>query len=389
MSSAVADVVPEARLVEWVQRFVRYPSPQTDAFEAEPAVQGFIGECVAPLVEELGLPQRRDPMGNLLVELGPARREPGLLLMTYAMTHPAAAMERPYEAELVDTDRGAAVRGRGVSEQKGALAAALAATAAMHGQALRGRLVLAVSTAGETGRHDAAAAMLAALDAVPRLGVVVIGTSGRVSLANKGRLDVVVRVRGRAAHSSTPWAGVDAVEGLRQVLDQLAGLAFDAGDHPTLGRATLTPTFIETEPRATHTVQAAATLTLDRRLLPGQDAEGALAELRGGLALPAPWSLEVEPGAYMEACEIAQEGELMRSITAGCRLAGVAAPEPFYSHGALDAGYLVRQGCEATMWGPGPMDRWHSDEELVAVRDIVAGAEAYHGLIRACLGEAR
>ena len=71
------------------------------------------------------------------------------------------------------------MRGRGVSEQKGALAAALAAVkAAAERLTLRGRLVLSVSAAGETGRHDAAMSIGEALGFQPPLAVVVIGDLG-------------------------------------------------------------------------------------------------------------------------------------------------------------------------------------------------------------------
>ena len=68
--------VPTAEIVEWTRRFVRHASPQTERFEHEPQVQSFIGEQVVPLLEALGLPWRRDQMGNLLVELGPEGSEP-------------------------------------------------------------------------------------------------------------------------------------------------------------------------------------------------------------------------------------------------------------------------------------------------------------------------
>jgi len=119
--------VPTKDIVEWTRTFVRHPSPQTERFEHEPQVQSFIAEQVAPLVQALGLPWRRDPMGNLLVELGPERADKSLMLMAYAMTHPANRMPNPYAGELIEDATGAHVRGRGVSEQKGSLAAALAA----------------------------------------------------------------------------------------------------------------------------------------------------------------------------------------------------------------------------------------------------------------------
>jgi acetylornithine deacetylase len=384
MATRTDPTIAERDVIEWTQRFVRYASPQTDRFEAEPQVQGFIGECAAPLAADLGLPVRRDRMGNLLCELGPAG-DRSLLLMAYAMTHPASSMREPYAGELVSTPEGRAVRGRGVAEQKGSLAAALAATAAARTLPLKGRLTLAVSSAGETGRHDAASAILEAIGHVPRLGIVVIGTTGRASLGNKGRIDVTVEISGRAAHSSTPWAGVNAIDGARLVLDQLARLAITKGAHRGLGEATITTNFIESFPRATHTIQNRVAITLDRRLLPGQQPDAAFHEIRRGLSLPEPWRLDVRMGAFMHACEIADDGRLMTAIRSGCRARGVPAPETFWSHGALDAGYLTQAGCETAMWGPGPQERWHSDDEIVHVADLVAGAEGYLGLITAAL----
>ena len=94
--------IDAADLVALAQELVRFPSPQTERMEAEPAVQEFIGNCVVPLLARRGLSGRRDRMGNLTVEMGPVSNECSLLLMTYAMTHPASAMTDPYSAN----DRG-------------------------------------------------------------------------------------------------------------------------------------------------------------------------------------------------------------------------------------------------------------------------------------------
>jgi acetylornithine deacetylase/succinyl-diaminopimelate desuccinylase-like protein len=374
-------------LVAWTQAFVRHPSPQTERFEQEPQVQSFIGETVAPLVMALGLPWRRGPMGNLLVELGPPASERSLMLMAYAMTHPASRMAHPFAGELIEHATGPCVRGRGVSEQKGGLAAALAAVkSAADRITLRGRLVLAVSTAGETGRHDAAIRIGEALGFNPRLAVNVIGTSGRVALGNKGRVDAIVTVRGKATHSSMPWAGVDAIAGARAVLERVLGLDLGAAQHPGLGRATVTATAIRSWPEATHTLQDEVRLVFDRRLLPGEDPQAAFAAIAEAAAIGAPWQVESQFGPFMYPAEIAADGELMRAIAGGCRRAGLPPPETFFSHGSLDAGYLCHLGGEATMWGPGDVAQWHSDDERVAVSELVDGAAAYLGLIEEYLG---
>ena len=373
-------------IVAWTRAFVRHASPQTERFEQEPQVQSFLGETVVPLLRELSLPCRRDAMGNVLVEFGPPRRKPSLMLIAYAMTHPANRMRDPFAAELIEDAAGAHIRGRGVAEQKGSLAAALAAVKSAAVELdLRGRLVFAVSAAGETGRHDAAASICAALGDCPSLVVVVLGTNGRVALASKGRIDVSVTVRGRAAHSSTPWMGVNAIEGARRVLDRVLAIDVGAKKHASLGQASLTATAVRSWPEATHTVQDEVRLVFDRRLLPGDDPQAAFAAIAAAADIGPPWSVESARGPFMYPAEIAPDGVLMRTAAQGCARMGLPPPATFHSPGALDAGYFCHLGAEAAMWGPGAVEQWHSDDERIAVADLIAGAAAYRGMIEAAL----
>jgi acetylornithine deacetylase/succinyl-diaminopimelate desuccinylase-like protein len=383
---SVSPEVPRERLTEWVQRFIRHPSEQSDLMEADPAVLSFISDCARPLVEELGMTPRFDGMGNMIVEMGPADAERRLMFMTYAMTHPAASMRDPFKGELIEENGVAAIRGRGVSEQKASLAAALAAVHAYRSRGKGGGLTFVLSTAGETGRHMAAEAILGGLGAPPRLGVVVLGTSSQVALGNKGRIDIEVTVRGKAFHSSMPERGVNAITGAHEVLDRMAAFEMGEEEHAGLGRATLTSTSIASLPKATHTVQNEVRMTFDRRLLPGQDPDDAFERVRDVLDIGPPWTIEVEKGPFMYPCEVAEDSELVRHIVSGHAAAGLEAPGFMWSHGALDAGYLAERGCQATMWGPGSVDMWHSDEESISVDAVCNGANAYLGLIASYLG---
>jgi acetylornithine deacetylase/succinyl-diaminopimelate desuccinylase-like protein len=386
VSKLVGQYVPDSQIVEWARRFVRVPSPQTAKFEAEPEVQGFIETCVGGLLSELGLPWRRDPMGNLLCEIGPANAEKSVLFMTYAMCHQAGSMKNPYAAELVEIDGKEAVRGRGVSEQKGSMAATLAACLAAHKSGrLKGRVIFNVSTAGETGRHDAAISIFKALPAAPKTGFVVLGTDGKVALGNKGRIDVEVFVRGRVSHSSTPWLGLNAITGAREVLNRLYALDIGKVEHPGMGKPTLTCTAMRSGPDATHTVQNEVYMMWDRRLLPGQTAEAAMDELKAAIGSIPPFEIEYRRGPFMHPNEADPKGTMLTHVYEGYRRAGLPRPESFYSHGAMDAGYMARQGCEATMWGPGRMALWHTPEEYIHVDEMIAGADAYYGYIESYL----
>jgi acetylornithine deacetylase len=385
MSNDVIDAygISPQRLIDWTQSFVRHPSPQTELFESDPQIQSFITDTVVPLVKNLELPFRRDKMGNLIVEIGPKRDDLSLMLMAYAMTHPANRMKSPFAGELVETAGTRFIRGRGVSEQKGSLAAALGAVkAAATNLRLNGKLIFTVSTAGETGRHDAAECICAAVGAIPQAAVIVIGTTSRVALANKGRIDIIVTVKGKAAHSSTPRAGVNAIEGARIVLDRVLAVGAGGNKHSGLGQATLTPISMRSWPEATHTVQDEVRLIFDRRLLPGDDPQAVFAAIAAIADIGSPWSIETKFGPFMHPAELAPQGPLSNAIRRGCEGVKLAPPQTFYSHGALDAGYFCAKGAEATMWGPGDMDQWHSEDERILVDDLQSGAWGYFGLIR-------
>ena len=62
---------------------------------------------------------------------------------------------------------------------------------------LRAPLYLAVSLAGETGRHDAAKFILENNRLAANAGIVGLGTANRICLGNKGRIDVEITVRGK------------------------------------------------------------------------------------------------------------------------------------------------------------------------------------------------
>jgi len=250
---------------------------------------------------------------------------------------------------------------------------------------LPGRLIFALTTAGETGRHDAVESVLRSIDRAPRFAVICIGTNSRVAVGNKGRIDFDAVVKGKASHSSAPWNGVNAISGARRLLERLEGLDLKAASHPAFGPATLTATAIDSSPKATHTVPDAVRITFDRRLLPGEEPERAFAQIRAAVALEHPWQVEFRPGPVMYPNEISTDGPLFRKLAEAFDQSGHGRPEPLYCNFALDAGYFARRGIEAVMLGPGEIDQFHSSEEHVLISDLVAMAQVYRAVIDNCL----
>lgn len=385
VTTASNEFLREDNLIDWLQRFVRFPSEQTDLHERDPQVQRFIRECAAPLAEIIGADCRFGKMGNLIIEVGPWS-EPSMLFVGYAMTHPAGKMNDPFVPDVIDTARGRAVRGRGVAEQKTALAALFGALAqAIKRGRLKRRLSVVVLSAGETGRHDAIESAVAELECKPQFAIVCIGTDGKIAIGNKGRIDFDVLVHGKTSHSSVPWHGINAITGARRVLSALEDLKLDVAEHPHFGPATLTATAVESTPKATHTVPDLVRITYDRRLLPGEDPHAAYNAICRAVTLPPPWTAECHLGPIMYPNEVAPNCSLVRLLHRAFEAAGQSPCEHIYCNFALDAGYFARMGTQAVMLGPGEIDQFHSNEESVLVTALTAMANVYYKTIEQCV----
>lgn len=351
------------------------PSPQSDLA----AVRACVRDVVRPRLAAVPWDSLTiDAAGNAIACLdGP---EP-VLLLTYAATYPAATMPCPYPGRRLP---GGLLRGRGAAEQRSGLAAALWAVArfAAAGQARRRGLIFATCIAGEMGSHDVVAELLDGLAQPPAAGLIAVATGNAVCLGNKGRVDVHVRIHGRACHSADPESGLNAVDGAMAYLSRLAAGSAGLPSDPELGRATLVVTAIESEPRTAHTVPALCRLTLDRRLLAGEDAAAACAALPGELP---PWRVEVEAGRVNLPNKVAAGEPVAAALFAASAAAGLPAA-PFYRKSALDAGLLTARGAPCVMFGPGEQRFAHTDQEVVAESDVEAAARVYLGFLeRFCL----
>jgi len=291
-------------------------------------------------------------------------------------------MSQPFSGLLVDGKafgkESKCVLGRGACEQKGALAGMMYAVAivARAQLALRNPLTLAVSMAGEAGRHDAAEFILQNDGITARSAIIGLGTSNRVCLGNKGRIDVEIIVRGKSAHSSMPENGVNAVNGFCRVMECLGRLSLGAG-HPGLGRATLAVTQIRSGPEVIHTIPDVCRAVLDRRLLPGEDPDAVLLDIQDALREVTGWSVEVTRGAFMYPSEVAKECALAVAIAKASRELTKRETELFYSPAALDAGFFNRNGVETIMFGPGDLRFAHTDEEAVSLQEVRDAAKIY------------
>ena len=259
--NAVTALIATDQAKSLLVELARVPSPLTELMEAEPKLREFIDTAVEPHLRDMGITEiRRDSMGNLLATCGANQSGRSIMLVTNAMNQPPATMPNPYGGEVRDGAAyglpGEVVLGKGVSEQKAPLAAILLAmrsVMACH-VPLKGQLVFLCCVSGETGRHDAIRSILEATGARAEIAIL-NGTGNRISLGNRGRVDVTATVHGSPAHSSRPATGCNAITGALEVIRAVTGGLQLPPSHSDLGAATLAVNHIRSFPDSTHTIQ--------------------------------------------------------------------------------------------------------------------------------------
>src|SRR5678815_3008644 len=304
-------------------KLVQHASPQTRLLEAEPQVLALIKDVVMPELQQSGLKPFIDKMGNLILIIKGRQPAGRLMLVGYAMCAAPSTMKNPYSGEIVDGAPykldGECVWGRGACEQKGSLAAMVAAMKFIGASKveLPGDLYFVVSTAGETGRHNSLAYVLD--HGSVQVNWCIIDGPPEIQLGNKGRVDVLVIVRGKQAHSSRPWEGANAIEGAMKVLEKLQRLMPypEEKSHPELGKVSLTANAIESFPKATHTIQSECRIMFDRRLLPGDDPAHAIEQMKNAIGKIEPFEIAVEARDFMYPSEVKKEAEVVQALEHG------------------------------------------------------------------------
>src|SRR5262249_5969277 len=220
--------------VKWRSRKPRRAKP-------EPLLKAFTTSAIEPRLRTMGFVDiRHDAMGNLIATSGAGTSNKSLMFIGNAMNQPASTMPNPYDGNLVDGAAyglpGECVMGKGASEQKANLAAMLHAmeTVIASKIAIKGKLIFTCCLSGETGKHDASKRVIEG----PGVGAdlaVLGGTGLKVTLGNRGRIDVVVTVKGSPCHSSRRWDGVNAVTGATEAIRLLLAKVKVDKSHPQLG----------------------------------------------------------------------------------------------------------------------------------------------------------
>lgn len=370
--------------------FIAAPSPTPPGDVA--AVAGMVADWSAGMGAAVSRQEVEPGLDNVLslLHFGPGRR---LVFNTHMdVTNPGQQVwaTPPYQPVLRD----GRLYGRGACDAKGSLVAMLTAMEALAREpaGLHGEVLLTAVMGEEAGGLGSAYLVGQGISGD---GAVVGEPTGlRVATAHKGTYIRQVTFGGVAAHSASPWLGRNAVLPAAafclQCEEQNALLA--ARPHPLLGPATMTVTLFAGG-TLQNTVPASATVTVDRRLIPGDthaDCDNELARLLERLAAARPDASVAEMNVIVATSpsQTPSGAQIVDVALAAAADAGRPQPGPVGFPAGCDMSKLVNTARIPTViCGPGSLDQAHSPDEFVEAAQVTAAAVLYERIARRFLGD--
>ncbi len=378
--------------LELLQAMVRAPS-HPGVERQEEATAGALASWLRDRGVAVELAEVREGRPNVLASITGKKPGPHLLFCGHTDTVPPnAGSDADFFSARVENGR---VFGRGTVDMKGAVAAMAAALVEIRatGGLPSGRVTLAAVVDEEMESLGAEALILGGFEA----DGAVIGepTENRVAVGHKGLEWLEVGFTGRAAHGSTPEAGVSAINAaahfVRLVETELVP-AFERRRDPVLGlpainmgtvRGGQQPSMVADDCRVQLDRRWVTTETIDQVLGDLEDVLARVREARPGLKT----RLERMPGGMATMLHGPLVIDAAHPLVGAARAAfgDVGRPEPAlgvfpaWTDGAL----LSREaGIPTLVWGPGELALAHSAEESVPVEDVCLAARLYAAAAR-------
>jgi acetylornithine deacetylase/succinyl-diaminopimelate desuccinylase-like protein len=349
-----------------------------------PGQEGKVVAILADELKRLGVPctthAKVPGRDNLLATVGQGR--PGyrrMLVLLHTDTVPSGAPADWRFSPFEPFEKDGKLYGRGVLDDKGPLVAAFAALRILKA---REGSIPGSFTFGAVGDEEVGIGV--GLPFLIERGLIrctdavipdIAGNMREINIAEKGRLLLKVRARGRQAHAMEPAKGVNAIHAMGRFLVALEKAGLRHTSHAILGGPTINAGLVRGGV-APNAVPADCEATLDIRYVPGQTAEGVRAELQaladaaiGGPGGLAGASIAVEVAQNALPCEVSPEAPIVRRILRHAPDAKVIG-----SGGGTFAKDLVLMGVDAVGWSCGDEATYHQPNEEIEIEQLVTFA---------------
>ncbi|MES1213046.1 MAG: M20 family metallopeptidase [Singulisphaera sp.] len=387
-------------LVDTLSQLVAIPSvnpmgrpvsgPEFFEYRMTDWLQGFFDRLGLPWMRQTVEPKRDNIVARFDGDPSPAEGGRMVLLEAHQDTVPVDGMTIDPWRPVVRDGR---IYGRGACDIKGGMTAMLGALARLVEDKPHHRpTVIMACTVNEEHGYSGAQALTrlwtargkeSIIPRTPDMAIVAEPTNLDVVVAHKGAVRWRCHTHGRAAHSSQPQLGDNAIYKMARVLAALENYARDVpasmSAHPLCGRPSLSVGVISGG-LSVNTVPDRATIEIDRRIIPGEDGETAYRQVVDYVNHRAELGTALEhERPYLEGRSLADGPNKQLAaqlIEAARRVRGQAAEigVPF----GTDAATIAGAGVPSVVFGPGWIAQAHTADEWLSTDELSAASEALY-----------
>jgi putative selenium metabolism hydrolase len=376
--------------VELTQKLVRIPGVSGQ--------EGAVADAVEQAMRDLGYREvTRDSFGTVLGQVGPEGASTCLLFDGHMDVVPVVGewSVDPFGGEIRD----GRLWGRGSTDMKGGLAAAICGVAAAaRSGVLKHQVAVSATVLEETIEGVALGSVMDRID--PQAVVICEPTSLELKTAQKGRLEMLLTIHGKPSHAAYPERGVNAIDFAARALRALDAMKPVTSEE--LGKGILVATDIISDPHPSISMLPnSVTIRFDRRTLVGETQEDILSAMRDALTADniSNYDLKVtdsevstytdkafEPVRWMPAWSLDRDHTLVAGAIDAIQEMG---DEPrlgvfgFCTNGSESAG--VRK-VPTIGFGPGAESDAHIIDESVDIGEVAKAAEFYRNLVTGMAG---
>jgi len=366
--------------------------------------EGILAEKLGNVFKEMGFDDVfTDEYGNVVGHIKGKRPGKIILFDGHMDTVPvdeAQWTKEPFGGVIED----GRIYGRGATDMKGALSAMVCAAA---------------NFAKDTGRNFAGDIYVAGVvheecfEGIASSNVskkvkpdyVVIGEASECNLkrGQRGRAEIVVETYGKAAHSSNPQNGINAVYNMMKLLQKIRQI--ELTHHDFLGDGILELTDIKSSPYpGASVVPDYCKVTFDRRLLIGETKESVLKPIQDIILELEKEDPHFKAKAYYAVGEencytgnkiqgerffpawlFDEEEDFIRKAFQGLKDAGLNPSITHYSFCTNGSHYAGEANIKTIGFGPSKENLAHIVDEYIEIDQLLKATRGYYGIIKALL----
>lgn len=331
---------------------------------------------------------------NVIARFGPEGTD-GLVISGHMDVVPVEG--QPWSTDPFKlTERNGLLFGRGTADMKGFIAAVTATLAHIDHRRFQRELVLLWTHDEEVGCRGSRALAAHYSDPLPSQAWIGEPTDFVMCRMHPGHVTVVVECTGRAAHSSRPGLGFNAIQLASRAIVQLEALATQWSTNRRFEEHLASPFTVLNIGQisggsAVNIVPDRCTIRLGFRPLPGDDASVQIAEIEACLASVRQHArfgggdLEVSTEQIAPALLTPAGTPLERALCTHAH-----SPEPTAAPFATDGGNLQTMGISSIVFGPGGIDVAHKADEHIDPNALVQCSQIAQSVIeRFCVEDTR